>query len=82
MFKRFVLPILAIISCVFMVFCAIMGHGVFPYLEAAEQGKFVFPVLFYLIVFALIMFIGFILNLKNKKIEKVDKENEVENKEL
>lgn len=67
-FKRFVLPILAIIACVFMVFCAIMGHGVFPYLEAAQQGEFAFPVLFYLIVFGFIMLIGWLLNLKNKKI--------------
>lgn len=66
-FRRFILPILAIICCVFMIFCAIMGHGVFPCQAAAEQGKFAFPVLFYLIVFGVIMLIGFIFDLKSIK---------------
>jgi len=66
-FRRWVLPILAIIGCVFMIFCAIMGHGVFLYQQAQAAGKFSFPVLFYLIVFAVIMVLGWALNLKNKK---------------
>ena len=66
-FRRFVLPIMAIIACVFMVFCAIMGHGVFMYQQSmAETGKFAFPVLFYLIVFAVIMLLGWLLDRKNK----------------
>lgn len=77
-FKRFVLPILATIACLFMVFCAIMGHGVFPYIEATKQGGFAFPVLFYLIVFGFIMLIGWLLNLKNKKAVVDEQSHEVE----
>jgi len=66
-FRRFVLPIMAIVACVFMVFCAIMGHGVFPFQQAQAEGKFAFPVLFYLIVFAVIMLLGLVLELKNRK---------------
>ena len=65
-FRRFVLPIMAIIACVFMVFCAIMGHGVFPCQQAQASGEFAFPVLFYLIVFAAIMLLGWLLDRKNK----------------
>lgn len=84
-FRRFVLPIMAICACVFMVFCAIMGHGVFPCQAAAESGEFSFPVLFYLIVFAVIMALGWVLDLKNKNksndllTEKVAVENKEEN---
>ena len=56
--KRFVLPIAAIISCVFMVFAAIYAHGITPYLAAKANGGFSFPVLFYIILFAVIMIIG------------------------
>lgn len=56
--KRFLLPILALLACVFMVFAAIYAHGITPYLAAKEAGNFAFPVLFYLIVFAVIMLIG------------------------
>ncbi len=52
---RFVLPLLAVCACLFMIFCSIMGHGVYV-LEASES--FSFPVLFYVIVFAVIMLIG------------------------
>lgn len=78
--KRWVLPILAIIGCVFMIFCAIMGHGVFLYQKAQEAGTFSFPVLFYLIVFGVIMLLGFVLNLKNKnKTQEKDETKEEEN---
>ena len=82
-FRRFVLPILAIIACAFMIFCAIMGHGVFPCQAAAEAGEgFSFPVLFYLIVFAAIMALGWLLNRKNKKLEQTEPaEDKVEKKE-
>jgi APA family basic amino acid/polyamine antiporter len=67
-FKNIVMPILALIASVFMVFVAVYAHGVRPYLAAAENGEFVFPVLFYLIVFAVIMVIGaFLYQKKNKK---------------
>ncbi|MBQ7769031.1 MAG: amino acid permease [Oscillospiraceae bacterium] len=57
-FKRFVLPIISIIACLFMIFAAVYAHGITPYLAAKEAGKFSLPVLFYLIVFAVIMFAG------------------------
>ncbi len=57
-FKRFVLPIAALISCVVMVAAAIYAHGVSPYLAAQAEGKFSFPVLFYVIVYGVIMAIG------------------------
>lgn len=67
--KRFVLPALAIAACAFMIFAAVYAHGITPYLAAKEAGNFSFPVLFYLIVFAVIMVIGFFFSpaRKNKK---------------
>ena len=62
-FKRFVLPIISIVACVFMVFAAVWAHGVTPLKTSLENGKgFTFPVLFYLIVFAVIMFVGFLFS--------------------
>ena len=76
-FRRFVLPIMAIISCLFMVFCAIMGHGVFPCQASIEKtGKFSFPVLFYLIVFAGIMLLGWVFDTTRKKNNKIIKTDE------
>lgn len=57
-FKRFVLPALSILACVFMVFAAVYAHGITPYRAAKEAGKFSFPVLFYLVIFAVIMIAG------------------------
>lgn len=57
-FKRFVLPLLAIAGSVFMIVAAIYAHGIVPYQAAQVEGLFRLPVLFYLIVFALIMLIG------------------------
>ena len=62
-----VVAVTLILGGVFMIFCAIMGHGVFLYQQAQAAGQFSFPVLFYLIVFAVIMVLGWALNLKNKK---------------
>ncbi len=56
--RRFVLPIISIIACVFMVFAAVYAHGITPYLAAKADGAFSFPVIFYLIVFAVIMILG------------------------
>ncbi len=56
--KRFMLPSLAVLSCLAMVFAAVYAHGITPYLAAKENGAFSFPVLFYFIVFAVIMLIG------------------------
>lgn len=56
--KRFLIPSLAIISCLFMVFAAVYAHGITPFLQAKANGAFSFPVLFYIIIFAVIMVIG------------------------
>ena len=68
-FKRFILPAISIIACAFMVFAAVYAHGITPYQNAAAEGKFSFPVLFYLILFAVVMGIGALLKGK-KKIEE------------
>ncbi len=68
--KRFLLPILSVLACAFMVFAAIYAHGITPYLAAKEAGTFKFPVLFYLIVFAVIMVIGVLV--KNSKTKTKD----------
>ena len=65
--KRFLLPIISIIACLFMVFAAVYAHGITPYLAAKADGKFSFPVLFYLIVFAVILLAGALLNRKKKQ---------------
>ena len=67
MFKNTVMPILGLIASLFMVFVAVYAHGVKPYLAAAEKGEFAFPVLFYLIVFAVIMTIGAFFYQKKEK---------------
>lgn len=67
-FKNIVMPILAIIASLFMVFVAVYAHGITKYQAAKAEGNFSFPVLFYLIVFAVIMVIGLLLyRQKNKK---------------
>jgi hypothetical protein len=48
-----------------MMFVAVYAHGIRPYLDAAKDGKFAFPVLFYLIVYAVIMGVGLALYKKN-----------------
>ena len=68
--KRIVLPLLGIIGSAFMVVAAIYSHGYAPYLAAKEAGTgFSCPVLFYLIVFAVIMAIGMFV-MKPKKSAK------------
>lgn len=67
-FKRFVLPALAIISSAVIIFFAVYAHGYTPYITAKANGTFSCPVLFYLITFAVIMFLSifFAKGLKNK----------------
>ena len=67
-FKRFVLPVAALASCLFMVFAAVYAHGITPYLNAQKDGKFSLPVLFYLIIFAAIMFAGKLVKGKNREV--------------
>ena len=64
--KRFVIPTLGLIASIAMVGAAIYAHGIRPYQAAAANGTFSCPVLFYLIVFAVVMVIGFAVN-KGKK---------------
>lgn len=66
-FFRYILPVFAIIACLFMIFSAIMGHGVFEFQKAKEQGQFSFPVLFYLIIFAILMLLGFLIDRKSAR---------------
>ncbi len=65
--KRFLLPILSIIACLFMVFAAVYAHGIVPYMNAKANGSFAFPVLFYVIVFAVIMIAGVFFKGKKDK---------------
>ena len=68
--KRFVLPALGVVGSGFMVFAALYSHGYLPYITAKEAGAgFSCPVLFYLIVFAVIMAIGAIVMKPKKKAE-------------
>ena len=66
--KRFVLPALSIFACAFMVFAACYAHGYTPFMNAQAEEKFSCPVIFYLIVFAVIMLAGAVL--KNGKAKK------------
>lgn len=70
--KRFILPILAIIACGFTIFAAIYAHGISPLKRSLAEGKFSCPVIFYLIVFAVIMLVGlfFYSPVKNKLFKK------------
>lgn len=65
--KRFLLPVLSLAACCFMVFAAVYAHGVTPYLNAKANGEFSFPVLFYLIIFAVIMIAGAVVRKRKKK---------------
>lgn len=56
--KRYVIPCLALVGSIFMVFAAFYAHGLTPYMTAKAAGGFACPVLFYLIVFAIIEAIG------------------------
>ncbi|MBR5246757.1 MAG: amino acid permease [Clostridia bacterium] len=68
--KRFVLPALGILGSAFMVIAAIYSHGYMPYKVAQANGEFSCPVLFYLIVFAVIMAIGMLVMNPKKKSSK------------
>ncbi len=66
--KRFVLPAFAIIGSAAMVAMAFYAHGIQKYQEAAAEGRFSFPVLFYLVIFAVVMLVGvFFMNSSKKK---------------
>lgn len=56
--KRFLLPSLALISCMVMIVAAVHAHGIVPLQKAQAAGSFSLPVLFYLILFVVIMAAG------------------------
>ncbi len=64
---RFVLPLISIIACLFMIFAAVYAHGITPYIAAKANGTFSFPVLFYLIIFAVVMVLGAVFRNPGKK---------------
>jgi APA family basic amino acid/polyamine antiporter len=66
-FKNAVMPVLGVIACAFMMFVAVYAHGIRPYQAAAAKGEFSFPVLFYLIVYAVIMGVGLAFYKKKQK---------------
>ncbi len=66
-FKHLIMPILAVIASLFMVFVAIYAHGIRPYQAAKEAGEFSFPVAFYLIVFVAVMVVGALFYKKRSK---------------
>ena len=65
--RNMILPILGIICSIFMIFAAFYAHGIIPFLKGQEEGKFVFPILSYLILFFIIMFIGWLLDRKKRE---------------
>lgn len=67
---RFILPLLSIIACLFMVFAAVYAHGVTPYINAKANGTFSFPVLFYLIIFVVIMIVGAFFKKPQSKLDQ------------
>ncbi len=68
-FKRFILPAVSIVACVFMVFAAVYAHGITPYIAAKANGTFSFPVLFYFILFAVVIILGAIFRKPQKNID-------------
>jgi APA family basic amino acid/polyamine antiporter len=65
-FKRFVLPAISIVACMFMIFAAVYAHGITPYLASKANGTFSFPVLFYIIIFAVVIILGAIFRKPHK----------------
>lgn len=68
-FNRYILPTVSLLACLFMVFAAVYAHGITPYLSAKANGTFSFPVLFYLIIFAVVMLLGAIFKKSKKQID-------------
>ena len=64
--KGIILPSLACLCSLFMVFSAFYSHGIVPFLEGKKNGVFNFPILFYMIIFVVIMVVGCSFNYKNK----------------
>ena len=56
--KNILLPLLGCVCCIFMIFSAFYAHGIVPLLDSLKNDSFSFPILFYLITFAIFMIIG------------------------
>ena len=67
-FKRFILPILSIIACLFLAFVAVYSHGIVYLMDWLNGGEFKCPVIFYFIVFGIFMLIGFLCSSDFKKL--------------
>ena len=65
--KNIVLPVFGCICCVFMIFSAFYAHGIIPFLNGLQEGKFVFPILSYIILFFILMTIGSLLDIKKRQ---------------
>lgn len=68
--KNVLFPVLAMIASLFMVFCACYAHGYVKYMAAKEAGEFSCPVLFYMIVFAVVMLAGLFFYKKGRNTEE------------
>ena len=70
-FRNIVMPVLATLASIFMVFATVYAHGVLPYKAAVEAGgKFTFPILFYLIVFAVVTGAGMFFYRKKNNVDE------------
>ena len=66
-----IIPALAIICCLFLCGCAVYSHGFVKFWAAKEAGTFAFPVLFFLIVSAVVMLCGIPFYRGSKEPEKI-----------
>ncbi len=66
--KRIIVPTMAIVSSLFLAGAAIYAHGIVKYQEAAANGEFSFPVLFFAIVTAVVLLIGKFFYRKEKSV--------------
>ena len=66
-FRRYVVPAMAILGSLFLVGCAAYAHGFVPYQNAAKEGKFSFPILFFVIVGVVVLFVAKFFYNEDKK---------------
>ena len=71
--KNIVMPSLAVVAAVFMVFAAVYAHGILPYRAAASEGKFSLPILFFGVILAFIMTLGMLFYNSRRGSGKNDK---------
>ncbi len=58
--KNALIPTIAILASAFMAFSAFYAHGIAPFMKANAEGRFSFPALIYLAVFAIDIVVGLI----------------------